>query len=100
MSGVNREPLLAISTSTVYASDSILFVPYHSFIGPLPTVPENFMQIRSDVAGQNPNRDRENDANDDEFDGDSYLDPSYSDNTGDDFYVQGQHTGPGHTNYR
>jgi len=52
------------------------------------------------VAGENPNRHRKNDANDNEFDGDSYLDPSYSDNTGDDFYVQEQHTGPDHTNYR
>jgi len=44
-----------------------------------------------DAAGQNPNREEENDADDDQFDGDSYLDPSYSD-AGDDFYLQGQYS--------
>ena len=34
------------------------------------------------MVGQNPNRNAEKDAEDDEFDSDSYFDPSYSDNTG------------------
>ena len=50
-------------------------------------------------AGQNPNRDPENDASDEETDEDSYSDPSY-DNTEYDFYLQGPQTGPSSTNYR
>ena len=53
------------------------------------------------VAGQNPNRnpDNDDDDDDDEFYGDSYFDPSYSDGTGDDFYLQRPHTGGGQANY-
>ena len=51
------------------------------------------------MAGQNPNRSPEDGADVDEFDGDSYYEPSDSDDTRDDFYVQGQRTGPGRTNY-
>ena len=51
------------------------------------------------MPGENPNRNSENDADNDEIDGESYVDPSYSDNTRDDLYLHGQHSGPRRTNY-
>jgi len=51
-------------------------------------------------AGQNPNRDVDGGANDDEFDDDVVFDPSYSDDTEDNYYLQGHHSrGPARTGY-
>ena len=77
--------------SNCFSTDSILIFMYLHY--------RRCASSESGVTGQNPNRNADNDADDDEFDGDSYFDPSYSEDTGDDYYLQGQQRKPGQTNY-